>query len=311
MKRIPIIIDVDTGTDDAICITSALLNQEHLDIKAFTTVCGNVSLDKTSRNTLNIVEYLGEKHPVALGAAQPLVQKLVFAISHGSTGLGDVQIPQSGRPFLEEPAWEVMYHHALQEQGELELLAVGPLTNVALAIRNHPDIVPLIRRITIMGGCLVGGNMTPTSEFNIYNDPEAAKIVFESGIEMNMIGLDVTLKPSLPEYVVEAVGKLSSHHGDLVTRIFSFMKRRAVEYGGDAPNLHDVIALAAILKPEMFTMKDYYITVELNGDLTRGMTVADFRNVSEKQPNAHAAVDIDINQFWAWFIETMQSSEHK
>ncbi len=309
MNRIPVVIDVDTGTDDAICMTAAILNQDKLDIKAFTAVCGNVSVEKTSQNTLDIVDYLGTSYPVAAGASKPLVQDITFAISHGSTGLGDVQLPTSSRDFLPDPACEVIYRCAKEENGNLEVLATGPLTNVALAIRNHPDICSLIRRITIMGGSLIGGNMTPVSEFNIYNDPEAAKIVFESGIELVMVGLDVTLKPCLPTEVVEEMNKISSPHADLVRRIFSFMQRRSAEFGGDAPNLHDVIALASIVAPKLFTMKDYYTTIELNGALTRGMTVADFRNVSEKAPNVHAAVDIDIDGFWKWFIAVMRSSD--
>lgn len=309
MNRIPVVIDVDTGTDDAICMTAAILNQDRLDIKAFTTVCGNVSVEKTSQNTLDIVDYLGADYPVAIGAAKPLVQDLTFAISHGSTGLGDVKLPASSRKFLPEPACEVIYRCAKEEHGNLELLATGPLTNVALAIRNHPDIVSLIRRVTIMGGSLIGGNMTPVSEFNIYNDPEAAKIVFEAGIELVMVGLDVTLKPSLPGEVVEAIQRMPSPHADLVGRILSFMQRRSAEFGGDEPNLHDVIALASMVAPELFTMKDYYTTVELNGSLTRGMTVADFRDVSGNTPNVHAAVDIDVEGFWKWFVAVMRSSE--
>lgn len=309
MKHIPVVIDVDTGTDDAICMIAALLNKDKLDIKAFTTVCGNVSVKNTSQNTRNILDYLGEQYPVSIGASKPLIQPLTFAISHGSTGLGDVSLPTSTKDFSSLPAWEVIYHYAKEENGCLELLATGPLTNVALAIRSHPDICSLIRKITIMGGSLIGGNMTSTSEFNIYNDPEAAKIVFESGIELVMVGLDVTLKPLLPVSVVEEMKKINSPHADLVRRIFSFMQRRSSEFGGDAPNLHDVIALASMVAPNLFTMKDYYITVELNGDLTRGMTVADFRNVTGKTPNIHAAIDIDIDGFWKWFTDVMYSSQ--
>lgn len=309
MKRIPIIIDVDTGTDDAICITAALLHQEQLDIKAFTTVCGNVTIDKTSKNTLDVVSFLGWHLPVAIGAAKPLVQELKIAKSHGNSGLGDVILPPSQQGFAEMTADELIYYHAVQEQGELQLLGVGPLTNLALAIQKHPDIVPLIKKITIMGGGLYGGNMTMTSEFNIYNDPDAAKIVFDSGIELTMIGLDVTLKPKLPEWVVEKMSKAENPYGILISRIFDFMKRRKVEIGGDEPNLHDVIALASIVRPDIITTKDFYMTVETQGTITRGMTIADFNNVEEKTPNVHAAVDIDINGFWEWLVGMIKQNE--
>ena len=308
MQRIPIIIDVDTGTDDAICITAALLHQDQLDIKAFTSVCGNVTLDKTSQNTRNVVSYLGSDLPVAKGAEKPLEHELTVAKSHGNTGLGDVVLPASPHGFLEEPAWEVIYRHALSEKGQLQLLAVGPLTNLAMTITRHPDIVPLIRKITIMGGGIWGGNMTMTSEFNIYNDPDAAKIVFDSGIEMTMIGLDVTLKPKLPDWVVDEAAAVKTPYGDLVSRIFDFMKRRKIEIGGDDPNLHDVIALASIVRPDLITTKDFYMTVETEGTVTRGMTIADFHRVEEKAPNVHAAVDIDIEGFWRWFVDMLKSS---
>lgn len=306
MNRIPIIIDVDTGTDDAICMTLALLHQNMLDIKAFTTVCGNVTVDKTSKNTIDVLHFLNCNFPVAVGADKPLVQELKIAKSHGSTGLGDVVLPPSPQVFEEMPAHELIYQYALKEQGNLQLLAVGPLTNLALAIKNHPDIISLIKKITIMGGGLYGGNMTMTSEFNIYNDPDAAKCVFDSGIELTMIGLDVTLKPKLPEWVVERIGKVPSQYGILISRIFDFMKRRKVEIGGDDPNLHDVIALASIVNPELITLNDFFMTVETKGSITRGMTIADFNNVEEKEPNVHAAIDIDIEGFWNWFVTNVE-----
>lgn len=309
MERIPIVIDVDTGMDDAICITCALLYQDLLDIRAFTAVNGNVSLDKTARNTLNLVRYLGSDHPVSRGAARPLIRDPHPAISHGPSGFGDVTLPEAEQIFDPRPADEVLWQEAVRAEGRLNILAVGPLTNLALAIQRHPDIVPLIDRVTIMGGGLVGGNMTMTSEFNIYQDPEAAKIVFDSGVKLFMVGLDVTLKPKLPDYVVEAVGRMQSPHGDVVSRIFDFMRRRKVEYGGDDPNLHDVIALAALVANGILRFERYYMTVETEGSITRGMTVADFNHVENRPANVSAAVDIDVDAFWKWFLKTMERSE--
>lgn len=309
MNRIPVVIDVDTGTDDAICITAALLNTDLLDIKAFTSVCGNVSIEKTSKNTLNIVDYLGFDYPVAIGAHKPLKHELTIAKSHGNTGLGDVVLPDSSNSFMKQPAYEVIYEQAYAAKGDLQILAVGPLTNIALAIENHPDIIPLIKKITIMGGGLYGGNMTMTSEFNIYNDPDAAKIVFDSGIDLTMVGLDVTLKPKLPLWVVEKVNKIDTPFAKLVSMIFDFMQRRKVQIGGDDPNLHDVIALTAIVKPDILTFKEFFMTVETQGTITRGMTIADFNNVEEKKPNVHAAININVDMFWNWFVETLNNAK--
>lgn len=302
MKKIPLIMDVDTGTDDAIAIICALMNTDVLDIKAFTTVAGNVGVDLTSRNTLNIVDYLGFDIPVAVGAARPLKKELHIAISHGSTGLGDVVVPASDKSFYIKDSADTIYEHAVAMKGELEILAVGPLTNVAEAIIRYPDIIHLIKRITIMGGAVIGGNMTQTSEFNSYVDPDAGKIVFESGIPIVMVGLDVTLKPQLPIAVYETSKRLNNKFADLASRIFGFMLRRSGQFGFDPPNVHDAIALAYLVIPQLLTLKKYYITVETEGTITRGMTVADFNNVTGKEPNVSAAIDINSSLFWDWII---------
>lgn len=309
MERIPIIIDVDTGLDDAICITCALLYQDVLDIRAFTAVNGNVSLDKTARNTLNLVRSLGAEQTVARGAERPLVREPHPAISHGPNGFGDVALPEAEQVFDPLPASELIWNEAVRAKGRLNVLAVGPLTNLAIAIQEHPEIVNLIERVTIMGGGLWGGNMTMTSEFNIYQDPEAAKIVFDSGVKLFMVGLDVTLKPKLPEYVVNEVEGLNSPHGAVVAKIFNFMRRRKAEYGGDDPNLHDVIALAALVTKDIVRFNPYYMTVETEGSITRGMTVADFNGVENRPANVNAAVEIDIDAFWRWFLDTLRRSE--
>ena len=306
MSRIPIIIDVDTGTDDAIAITAALLSRDLLDIKAFTTVMGNVSIEKTSKNTLNLVDYLGWDYKVAVGADRPLKKEYTPAISHGNSGLGDVTLPESSRAFYEKDSCDTIYEEAVKANGRLQLLAVGPLTNVAQAILKYPDIVGMIEKITIMGGGVYGGNMTMTSEFNIYNDPEAARVVFESGIPLWMVGLDVTLKPKLPREVFERVKARNSNYAIFASKIFDFMYRRKDEFGCDDPNLHDVIALASIVKPEILTFKKFYMTVECEGEITRGMTIADFNNVEMKEPNVWAALDIDVDMFWNWLSELFE-----
>ncbi|BCG58045.1 nucleoside hydrolase [Paenibacillus sp. URB8-2] len=309
MNKIPLIMDVDTGTDDAIAIICALMSTEVLDIKAFTAVAGNVGVDLTSSNTLNIVDYLGFDIPVAVGAAKPLNKDLHTAISHGATGLGDVIVPKSDRAFYERDAADTIYEHAVAMQGELEIVAVGPLTNIAEAIIRYPDIVRLIKRITIMGGALRGGNMTPASEFNLYVDPDAGKIVFEAGIPLVMVGLDVTLKPQLPLAVVETVKRLDNKFANLAARIFDFMLRRCEQFGFDPPNVHDAIALASLIVPRLVTLNKYVMTVETEGTVTRGMTVADFNNVTGKEPNVSVAVDVDCNLFWDWMTGKFLSAE--
>ncbi|MFA1563151.1 nucleoside hydrolase [Aliivibrio fischeri] len=303
MNNIPIIIDVDTGTDDAIALICALQMPKLLDIKAITTVMGNVEIEKTSKNTIDLTSLLDHDVKVAIGASKPLKKNHERAIIHGNSGLGDVVLPDSNKTFYLKSSADTIYEEALRCNGELQLLAIGPLTNVALAIQQYPKLTSLIKNITIMGGCLIGGNMTQASEFNIYNDPEAAKIVFNSGIPVTMVGLDVTLKPTLPEWVYNEINNLHTKYSNISISIFDFMNKMEMEYSGGYANLHDVIALCALTTNDIITYEQYYIDVECEGTITRGMTVADFNNVyPKKKSNVNAAVNININSFWNWLI---------
>jgi pyrimidine-specific ribonucleoside hydrolase len=307
-SRVPLIIDVDTGTDDAVCICAATLCGE-VDILGFTAVCGNVGVDRTSRNTLDLVEFLGHPAPVYVGASKPLQRPLTTAVSHGVTGLGDVSLPRAERVAERGEVSDLILNAARENAGRLELLAVGPLTNLATAFTRYPELPLLIKKITIMGGGICGGNMTIGSEFNIYVDPEAARIVFESGCDLTMVGLDVTLLPKLPDRVFDRIRAGQSRHADATARILHYMRRRKADGGGGEPNLHDVIALAALVRPNLFTFKDYYIHVETDGEVTRGMTIADFHNVSGKPANARVATGIDIEGFWEWFTDLFSRAE--
>lgn len=313
MKKLPIVMDFDTGTDDAIALICALMHRDELDIRAISAVAGNVPLDATAVNTLNIVDALGHTDiPVARGAAAPLKRELKCAISHGKTGLGDVVIPESSRPFCEKDAAEVIYDAAVECKGELICLATGPQTNLALAIQRHPDIVNLIKKVYIMGGCLIGGNMLASSEFNAYVDPDALQILFRSGIDVAMIGLDVTLQTELPIWVKEAVERVETPEAKLASQVMNFCLRRNKEWGYDVANLHDVVAFCAIVNPSVLKFKRYYVDVETEGTLTRGMTVADFRDVyPEKEKNIDCAEDIDLGAFWKWFVDLFKNYERK
>lgn len=301
--RIPLVMDVDTGTDDAVCIAAATLCSDAIELVGIGAVCGNVEIGKTARNTLDLLDFLGCDIPVHVGAAQPLARPLCTAVSHGATGLGDVVLPAARRGYAQGGVTELIRRAAERHRGTLEILAVGPLTNIATALSEHPELASMLKRITIMGGALRGGNMTLASEFNLYCDPEAARLVFESGCELTMVGLDVTLKPELPLSVFDRIRAAPGPQADMVGRVLDFMMRRKDEFGADDPNLHDVIALAAIVRPSLFKFETYYVHLETAGEVTRGMTVADFNNISKRPPNARVAVDIDVDGFWNWFVD--------
>jgi pyrimidine-specific ribonucleoside hydrolase len=223
--------------------------------------------------------------------------------------LGDVKLPRAGRAAAAGEVCDLILESARQHPGRLELLAVGPLTNVAAAFMRYPELPSLIRRITIMGGGISGGNMTIASEFNIYVDPEAARIVFESGCNLTMVGLDVTLRPKLPDHVFDRIRSGRSRHADVTARILDYMRRRKSDGGGDEPNVHDAIALAALVRPALFKFRDFYVHVETEGTVTRGMTIADFHDVSGKPFNARVAIDIDVDGFWKWFVDLFAQAE--
>jgi len=308
--RIPLIIDVDTGTDDAVCIAAATLCGD-LDILGYSTVCGNVEVEKTSQNTLNLVEFLGYATPVHIGESRPLARPLTTAVSHGASGLGDVILPRARRATSPGQVSDLIFKAAQENPGRLELLAVGPLTNIATAFTRYPELPSLIKKMTIMGGGISGGNMTIASEFNIYCDPEAARIVFESGCDLTMVGLDVTLRPKLPDRIFAKIRAGRSLHADVAGRLLDYMRRRNGDGGGDEPNIHDAIALAAMVCPRLFTFKEYYVYVETEGTITRGMTIADFHNVSGKPANVRVAVGIDVDGFWEWFTDLFSRAEEQ
>lgn len=307
MNRIPIIFDCDTGTDDAIAIISALYAKE-LDIRAFTTVSGNVHLDYTSNNTLNLVNYLGFNIKVAKGADKPLIRELKTAACHGIDGLGGIKIPKSKEPFYEKDAVDTIYDEAVKLNGELQIVAVAPLTNIAKAILKYPDLKGLIKHITIMGGAVEGGNMTRVAEFNIFVDPEAAKIVFGSGIPITMVGLDVTTKTIIYEEEVSKYKEVNSKAGKLAFDILQYMVDRNKGGKLEAAIMHDGLALGVCIHPEFVKTKEFYVDVETKGEYTSGHTFCDVENITGKNPNCRVAVEVDTKAYKNWLFETISNS---
>lgn len=309
MKKMPVHLDFDTGTDDAIALILALLSQDKIEIKSISTVAGNAPLEVTSRNTLNIVDVLEEHIKVSKGADKPLKRELECALSHGETGIGSVILPESKQPFYEKEAWDTIYETACESSGELIYMGVGPQTNLALALQKYPDLKEKIKRVYLMGGALAGGNMTQASEFNAYVDPEALKIVFAAGIPVTMIGLDVTLQAVLPDWVKEEISKMNSKHARIVNQIMDHCIKVNLEHGWDSTCIHDALAFCAIVKPEVIKTKSYYVDVETEGTLTRGMTVADFCDVyPDREKNIDCAVEVDVDMFWNWMIDLLKTA---
>ena len=301
MQRKPVIIDCDTGTDDAIAIIAALYSPE-LDVRAFTTVAGNVELEYTSRNTLNLVRDLGFDTPVAVGAAQPIIRDTIIHSgdkTHGDTGLGSLTLPVTDAPFSEKNAVQTIYDEALACGGELELIPIGPLTNIAQAVMVHPDLKEMIKQITFMGGAMWGGNLTTTAEFNIWADPEAAKVVLAAGIPLTMVGLDVTLKAALNRDDTDAIRAMGTRASEITADILEFMLER-VSKGGEDLLMHDALAVGVAINPALVTMSKYFVDCEIHGEYTSGHTFVANRKLFRKEPNCRVCEEVDLPAFKEW-----------
>jgi inosine-uridine nucleoside N-ribohydrolase len=270
-----VIIDTDPGVDDALALLLAMRSPE-LKIEAITPVAGNVPLDLTLPNALRMVEIAGRTDiPVAAGARTPLMRRLVTATyAHGENGLGGAVFPEPTTKPVATPAAEIIRQIVRKYPGEVTLITIGPLTNIATALNADPDLAGMVRALVMMGGSLSGGNITPAAEFNVYVDPEAARIVFQSGIPMTMVGLDVTRRTSLTD---EHVRTLEAAQNP-VSQAAATIGRNAIHHTRErgylvGPNMHDSLAVAGFLDPAILKLQDYYVDVETTGELTAGETL--------------------------------------
>lgn len=302
MKNRPIIIDTDPGIDDAVAIALAVFSSE-LDVRLITTVAGNVGLDKTTFNALRLLTYFEQSIPVAQGASEPLLEPFVDASDiHGKTGMEGFDFPDADRSLLlDESAINAMRRVLMESDEKVTIVPIGPLTNIALLLKTYPEVKDRIDRIVMMGGSTARGNRGVMSEFNVATDPEAAAIVFKSGLPIVMAGLDVGLKALvLPEDSAQlpAMGKVGIMTHDL------FKKYRGGSFATGL-KMYDPCAVACLLAPELFQFSQTFVDVELNQGLTRGCTVVDLKGYLNRPANASVAVDVDGQAFRSWFLESM------
>ncbi len=270
-----VIIDTDPGVDDAFALLLAMRSSE-LKVLAVTAVAGNVPLSVTLPNALRLVEIAGRTDvPVAPGASTPLIRKLVDAsYAHGNNGLAGVEFPASRLRPVKERASDLICRLVRENANNICIVGIGPLTNIALALRQDPEIVSMVSSIVLMGGSLSGGNVTPAAEFNFYVDPEAASIVFSSGIPIRMVGLDVTRKVQLTDRHIEALqagkGRVSEAAASIAAAVMKMYRR---ENSVSGPHLHDPLALSALIHPDILTFEDYHVEIETSGSITAGESV--------------------------------------
>ncbi len=270
-----VVIDTDPGVDDALALLLAMRSPE-LKIEAITPVAGNVPLELSLPNALRMVEIAGRTDiPVAVGAKAPLLRRLVTAAyAHGENGLGGAVFPEPKIKPVAEPAAKFISQIVRKYPGEVTLITIGPLTNIATALNMDSELARMVKSLVMMGGSLSGGNITPAAEFNVYVDPEAARIVFQSGIPITMVGLDVTRKTSLTD---EHVRILEAGQNP-VSQAAAKIARNAINHNREqgflvGPNMHDSLAVAGFLEPSLLKFQDYYVDVETTGELTAGETL--------------------------------------
>ena len=307
MSKIPIILDGDPGHDDAIAWVFAKADPG-LDIRLVSSVAGNQTIEKTTYNMRRICTLLGIDAPQVRGAVKPVTADPVTAGNwHGDSGLDGPVIPEPVYPLEDMPAVDLMAKVILESEEPVIIFPTGPLTNVAQLLMIHPEVKDKIRRISLMGGGVTHGNWKPAAEFNIVEDPEAAWTVFHSGIPITMCGLDVTEKAIIRPDDFPRIRGVGNQAAEIVTGWLEFFYKYPMGIGYDGAPVHDPCAVLAVTHPEIFTMKDYYVDIELGGEYTRGATVADFKGGLGKEPNATVVLSIDRDRYIDLLVEALHA----
>ena len=305
--RIPFILDCDPGHDDALALVVGLARPE-LELLAVTTVAGNAGLDATTRNALRLLTLVNRPDiPVAAGASRPLLRPLhVAANVHGASGLAGADLPEPAFSPRPEGAIELIRSVLLTSDVPVTIAAVGPLTNVALLLRTHPELIERIASIRIMGGAITEGNSSASAEFNIWQDPEAARIVLECGRPITLMTLDVTHQALFGAADVARLDALGTRVGSVFADLLRYFARfHAERYGWDGSPIHDAVTVAHLALPELVRTVPYRVDVETSGELTRGRTVVDLHGLTGLPPNADVGVAIDRPRFVDVLIEAV------
>jgi inosine-uridine nucleoside N-ribohydrolase len=325
LAQIPqrVIIDTDPGIDDAFAILLAL-NSPELKVEALTVVPGNVEGRQGLENALKIASLAGRCDvPIAGGAQHPLNQKLITAqFWHGRNGLADVELPAPKCKADARFGPDLIIDLVHKYPHEITLIPVGPLTNIALAVSKDPSIVPLVKNIVIMGGSITGGNVNGAAEANIYNDPEAASIVFNAGWMVTMIGSDVGERTLLTRTQLAQLQSLHGPQSDFVGKLADFYVTRSEKSGYQGAAMYDPLAVATVIDPTLVTLKNMHVDVETKGEFTRGETVAnrmgsnennvlhgehyEIEGVIELKPNARVCLASDAEHFVNLFISRIK-----
>jgi purine nucleosidase len=304
-----IIIDTDPGVDDSLAFLLALASPE-IKLEALTTTQGNVTLEVATRNALAVLELANAGDiPVAAGSVVPLVGPLrASAHVHGESGIGNSKLPAPKNKPLPQHAVDYFIERVLAEPGELSIFPIGPLTNIAMAIRKEPKFATAVKELVIMGGAVrEHGNVTPQAEFNIWVDPHAAHIVFHSGIPITLIPLDVTHKCLLKQEHVDRLMRVNSPITRFISDAVQVYLQFSHDHGFTGSALHDPLTLATVIAPELLTLKDLYVDVDHSGGVSMGKTFGDFFGNTGKPANMKVALDVRGDDFIELFVQRMET----
>lgn len=299
MEPTKIILDCDPGHDDAIAILLAG-NDPRIDLLGITVVAGNQSLDRTTVNALQVCQYLGLNVPVYAGCDRPMIRdKLTTGDIHGTNGFDGPDFAPLDRSIEPKHAVNYLIDTLMASDGDITLVPTGPLTNIAMAMRLEPKIVPKIRRIVLMGGSFSYGNVSPAAEFNILADADAAHVVFSCARPITMVGLDVTRKVLCVPEVVDRMAKIDNRAGRLFVDLMRFFnKTQKKVFGGKGGPLHDPVTVASILDPALLTTKPMHVEIDHRSIQSYGRTNADVSGYLHLEPNVDVATEIDVDRFW-------------
>jgi inosine-uridine nucleoside N-ribohydrolase len=302
MKKTPLIIDCDPGVDDVLAIVMAKY-VDKFDIKAITSVSGNVGIDLTTRNAQLIAGLLGLNCIVARGAEEPLVKpKREAGHVHGADGIGGTleMFPKDcGKDLSKDSALNVLRDTLMKSDEKVSIVAIGPLTNIGLLLKTYPEVKEKIEVISIMGGAINNGNATPCSEYNFLVDPEAASIVYKSGVPLIMAGINLTVKVTLTDENLEEIKKIGTNLSEIGHKMI-------LDYTKDDPAIHDPCAVLALSHPEMFEWEDLYVQIDTREGFTQGMSYADYRLRDPKKPNCRVLTNIDLDKFRRFTVESFK-----
>lgn len=304
LKKIPVIIDTDPGIDDAVALSAAFACDK-LDIKLISTVSGNVSIENTSNNALKLVEFFNKDIMVSKGAEKPLIKECEYAPHiHGESGMDGYDFRSPKRSVYEKNSVEAMREIIQESNEKITLVTIGPLTNVATLFLSYPEVKENIEKVVIMGGSSGRGNVTPAAEFNIYADPEAAKIVFKADVEIVVCGLDVTSTATLDVPTINTLKNMNKA-GEMCYSLFKHYRDGSIE-NGDL-QMHDLTTIAYLDKPDLFESKETFIDIEVDGEYTKGFMIVDFEGRYNKEKNAKFCTKIDVIGFRKWIIDLFNS----